>query len=295
MGLTIVSNSFFDTSLIYGDEDTTHARYKTLDDVVAIEYPPLLSEVFVAVVEQYQLYAKDYTKLLGLLKILHRANHLCLITDVKAIPDLKSFLISKGVHATYINGKYLPKEMFIDYANGLGMLNEKTINTIYDRMYGNLDAAQLIILKVLSTGESIDRLISPRAPKYAPLYLGVFLGLFSNAHASRSFAKIVRDEHPNYMRAILSSQMKQLLKMKELETTIKYGVFDYKEHDISRRFFNKYQDKIHIFSMYSLRSINKRIGSCKSSADILLLYHQIKEGGTTFEDEAVFIRYPNTI
>lgn len=293
MGVKIVTNMFFSPQLIYdADNKEPYIQpYSSIKDVRDLEFKPLpiIGDYAVAYLPMVGTNPTILSAIKKIAKEMHKDNELLLSVSTQHVQAIASYLTDAGIPYTMLNGNFLPIEIFSEYCNQNGIEDPAVISTLFKRLNGSHSTLPQIIVK-LNSGQDIDNITTIRKNKHTIHYLALFLNFPTSVPVNRALLRLLREEHYNYSKTILKSQLKAFMIMKQNQASLESGKFDIKKHGISRKFYLLYKDRLKLISIPVLKDIIKCMQKVKSSNDLTLLMLKIKNGGETFEyEETEFI------
>ncbi len=294
MGLIFITNLFFSPySLEKSDVYYEELQFSHVEKVVDHNVSPLMGDETFIFLTQSSFSKKEVEQLIKIYKELHSTVTLAVNLNPSAQNKrLLSDLTIADVKFEFVNCKNLNLEYYRAYVNSLGLYDETIIKRLHVNLKGKHDMSPLIIARYLqdNDGSTAELGIKTRNSKYDIGILKVFLNQPTKKAHKQNFGRLLLREHHNYIKAIITNQLKMFIEMKQYERSIIGGNFDPRDKKISPHFYNQYKENLSNFHLSVLQDISKCLKSCRSGADIILLKHRIQKGGVDYNanDETPF-------
>lgn len=283
----IFTNNFMSPPNLFPEEKPEdYFEYNTLllDNITDLEnselsqQPVLVSkQIFTITIERIDY--RDKPKIVKLCGNIHKDNILMLNCTHTSALEVTQLLEEVGIKVKTKNLNFADLDPFILYCNMNGYYGENKIRELHKRLFGKLSSSLTYIME-LNMGTNINRLIVYEGRANFTNFIGFFLGLTNSKRDAQFFFRVLRREHPNYMRAILSSQLKMLIKMKSNQLELTRGLLTTDDIKVDRRFGNTYYSKLHLISLPTLYQVKKDLKIYRATeTDILLLKMKYDRGG----------------
>lgn len=283
----IFTNNFMSPPNLFPEESgDDYFEYNTLvlDNITDFEnsdiaqQPVLVSkQIFSLTLERINY--RDKPKIAKLCSNIHKDNILMLNCTHGSALEVSQILEDVNIKVKIKNLNFADLEPFVLYCNMHGYFGENKIQELHKRLFGKLSSSLTYIME-LNMGTNINRLIVYEGRANYTNFIGFFLGLTHSKRDAQFFFRVLRREHPNYMRAILASQLKMLIKMKSNQKELTFGLLTTDDIKVDRRFGKTYFDKLALVSLPTLYQVKKDLKNYRMlEADILLLKMKYDRGG----------------
>ena len=249
------------------------------DSEYILQAQPLLltKQIFYTTIERMEY--RDKVKLITAVEKIHPDNILYINCSYNSEKEISSLLATHNIHHVTQNMNYADIDMFEEYCYMLGLTEFKTIEELHKRLRGKLSSS-LTYIQELQIGTSLNRLIAYEGRANFSKFIGVFLGMNKSKRDLQYFFRVLRREHPNYMKAILKSQLKMLIKMKENQLLLTRSNMSFDDLKIDRKFGKVYINKLQVISLPTLYHIKRDLQDLRATeTSILLLMLKYDNGG----------------
>ena len=269
MTIMIVTNSFTASHVIYpepmgGDIYYDYITLPSVESMEELSFTPLLTTSNVYTHHVQKLEPKTMSSITGYIKDMHKNNVLILCCSPRDSIQLQNRLTYLSIPYSTLNCNYLPKDMFDDYVRDVGFSPNEATDELYKRLKGNLSNSLTYLIE-LANGKNIDRVIAAETRADYSTFIGVFLGIDTSVVKQRRMLRVLRKEHPAYLKAILKNQLKDIITLKENQKTLQTDAKASAKLKVDKRMRERYIPLLHMVSLPSLYQIQKRLEKTKAT------------------------------